>query len=95
MLYNTGSVVRKHPVMMYKRIRDPPMDVKCVIVSKAAEVTRHKTQDSVFVMGTGVMAPITHLIHFSGTLNTRASNKGSRRLREVLQLRRKKAPSRN
>ena len=70
MLYITGSVVRKHPVMMYKRIRDPPRDVRCVIVGEAAEVTRHKTAWRVFVMGIGVMAPITHLIHFSGTLNT-------------------------
>ena len=43
MLYITGSVVRKNLVMMYKRIRDPPMDVRCVIVGEAAEVTRHKT----------------------------------------------------
>ena len=28
---------------MYKRIRDPPMDVKCVVVGEAAEVTRLKT----------------------------------------------------
>ena len=38
-----GSVVRKHPGTMNKRIRDPPMDVKCVVVGEAAEVTRLKT----------------------------------------------------
>ena len=32
-------------MMMYKRIRDPPMDVRCVIVSEAAEVTRQRVCD--------------------------------------------------
>ena len=50
------------------------MDVKCVVVGEAAEVTRLKTQDRVFVMGTGVMDPITHLIHFSGTLHTTSAS---------------------
>ena len=59
---------------MNKRIRDPPRDVKCVVVGEAAEVTRLKTQDRVFVMGAGVMDPITHLIHFSGTLNTTSAS---------------------
>ena len=38
-----GSVVRKHPGTMNKRIRDPPRDVKGVVVGEAAEVTRLKT----------------------------------------------------
>ena len=45
MLYITGSVVRKRPVMMYKRIRDPPRDVICVIVGEAAEVARQHVCD--------------------------------------------------
>ena len=38
-----GQKAPRVPGMMYKRIRDPPRDVRCVIVGEAAEVTRHKT----------------------------------------------------
>ena len=50
------------------------MDVKCVVVGEAAGVTRLKTQDRVFVMGTGVMDPITHLIHSTSTLHTTSAS---------------------